>query len=90
MQEAQANLKQAAVEFLDAAQQVAARAAASPADPIDAVSADVLRLGDLQPAIGEDELADLRQRLAESRLAPQTIVQLVGLARQVAAALQAV
>jgi hypothetical protein len=87
MQEAQANLKRAAVEFLDAAQAVTAQAAQPGADPLDSVSTDVLDLGDLKPAIGPDELEGLKRRLHEEALVPETIVELVALARQVAAAL---
>jgi hypothetical protein len=97
MQEAQANLKQAAVEFLEAAQRVAAGAGQGAADlsgvalakpdPLDRVKTDVFELGDLEPAIDDAALAELKQRLAQERLAPQAIVELVNLARQVAAAL---
>ena len=89
MQEAQTNLKQAAVDFLAAAETVAARAAEGAADPLDGVSTDLLELGDLEPAISREELADLRQRLREADLVPATIVELVALARQVAAVLGA-
>ena len=89
MQEAQTNLKQAAVDFLAAAETVAARAAEGAADPLDGVSTDLLELGDLEPAISREELADLRRRLREADLVPATIVELVALARQVAAVLGA-
>jgi len=84
MQEAQENLKRAAIEFLDAAETVADRAAEAAADPLDAVSTDVLELGDLEPAIDRGELADLRQQLLRMKMAPEAIVELVALARQVA------
>jgi hypothetical protein len=87
MQEAQANLKRAAVEFLDAAQAVAAQAAQSGADPLDSVSTDVLDLGDLKPAISPEEFEALKQRLGQEALVPETIIELVALARQVAAML---
>ncbi len=94
MQEAEANLKRAAVEFLEAAETLAARAADAaeekgrpPADPLDAVSTDLFTLGDLEPAIDRRDLADLRRRLARERLLPETLVDLVRLARQVAAVL---
>ncbi|HUU92256.1 MAG TPA: hypothetical protein VM238_13740 [Phycisphaerae bacterium] len=87
MQEAQANLKQAAVEFLDAAERVAGRAADGGADPLDAVSTDLFELGDLEPAIQPQDLAELKRRLRDETLAPRAIVALVALARQVAAAL---
>jgi len=87
MQEAQANLKRAAVEFLEAAEQVAGRAAEGAADPLDAVSTDLFELGDLEPTIQPQDLADLKRRLRDERLVPATIATLVGLARQVAAAL---
>jgi hypothetical protein len=88
MQEAQANLKQAAVDFLDAAQRVAATAGQAPADPLDAVDTGVLELGDLEPAIGEAELEVLKRELARQQLLPATVLELVSLARQVAAVLQ--
>jgi hypothetical protein len=87
MQEAQANLKQAAVDFLDAAQAVAASAAKGSADPLDQVDTSVFALGDLKPAISEEELAVLKSSLAGERLLPGTIMELVALARQVAAVL---
>jgi hypothetical protein len=86
MQEAQANLKQAAVEFLSAAEGVA-RAAQTVMDPLDQVSTDVLELGDLEPAISAADLADLKARLAQDPLSPASILELVTLARQVAAVL---
>jgi hypothetical protein len=87
MQEAQANLKQAALEFLDAAQAVTAKAAQPSADPLDNVPTDVLDLGDLKPAISPEEFEALKQRLGQEALVPETIVELVALARQVAAML---
>lgn len=90
MQEAETNLKQAAVEFLEAAEALAGRAADSAADPLDAVSTDLFELGDLEPAIDLQELADLKSRLRTERLLPATILELVALARQVAATLMGV
>jgi len=87
MQEAQANLKQAAVEFLEAAEAVAARAAEGPTDPLDQVGTDLFKLGNLEPAISAEELAELKRGLENERLLPGTVVELVALARQVAAAL---
>ena len=84
MQEAQENLKRAAVEFLEAAETVAGRAAEAASDPLDAVSTDVLELGDLEPAIDRRELADLRQQLLQIRMVTEAVVELVALARQVA------
>jgi hypothetical protein len=86
MQEAQANLKQAAVEFLSAAEGVA-RAAQTVMDPLDQVSTDVLELDDLEPAVSAADLADLKARLAQDPLSPASILELVTLARQVAAVL---
>jgi hypothetical protein len=86
MQEAQANLKTAAVEFLSAAESVA-RAAQTQADPLDEVTTDVLELGDLEPAISVAELADLKARLAQDPLSPTVILELVALARQAGAVL---
>jgi hypothetical protein len=86
MQEAQANLKQAAVEFLSAAEGVA-RAAQTQTDPLDQVGTDVMELGDLEPAISAADLADLKARLAQDPLSPSVILELVTLARQVAAVL---
>lgn len=90
MQEAQANLKQAAVEFLEAAETVATRAAAGAADPLDGVSTDLFELGDLEPAISREELADLKRRLRTEPLLPAVVLELVTLARQVAGVLAAV
>ncbi len=87
MQEAEANLKQAAVDFLAAASQVANQAGRAAADPLDAVETDVPDLGDLEPAITPEELAELRSRLERERLLPATLVELVALARQVATTL---
>jgi hypothetical protein len=87
MQEAQANLKQAAVNLVEAAEQVAARAAQGSTDPLDNVDTGLFELGDLEPAIDAAELAELKQRLAAARLAPETVLELVSLARQVAATL---
>ncbi|MBM4020586.1 MAG: hypothetical protein FJ288_20085 [Planctomycetes bacterium] len=113
MQEAQENLKRAAVAFLEAAQAAAREAAASdgqaadqdagdagplPAagaaapsrpqtDPLDGVGTTLFDLGDLQPAITPEELSVLKRTLAAGRLAPATVLELVGLARQVAAVL---
>ena len=84
MQEAQENLKRAAVEFLEAAETVASRAAEAASDPLDAVSTEVLELGDLEPAIDRGELADLRQQLLQMKMVPEAVVELVALARQVA------
>jgi hypothetical protein len=86
MQQPQANLKQAAVDFLEAAQ-AAAQAGKAAADPLDGVSTTLFDMGGLEPAITPQDLADLKTRLRQAELAPQTIVQLVALARQVAAAL---
>jgi hypothetical protein len=92
MQETEADLKRAALAFLEAAEAVtdgAARAAdAMPAaDPLDAVSTDLFTLGDLDPVIDGRDLAALKDRLRRERLLPETVLELVTLARQVAAAL---
>jgi len=87
MQEAQANLKQTAVEFLEAAEKVASTAAKGSTDPLDQVATGLFELGDLQPAISEQELAELKRTLTSERLLPGTVVELVALARQVAAVL---
>jgi len=87
MQEAEANLKQAAVDFLAAASAVADSAGGAAADPLDAVGTDVPDLGDLEPAITAEELEELKGRLSRERLLPATLVELVTLARQVAATL---
>ena len=90
MQQAQENLKQAAVEFLEAAEAVAARAVEGGTDPLDAVDMDLFELGDLEPAIDGEELAELKKRLRQEQLVPATVLELVALARQVAAALTGV
>jgi hypothetical protein len=90
MQEAQANLKQAAVDFLEAAEKVATAAAKGSTDPLDQVGTGLFELGNLTPAISEAELAELKSALTSGRLLPQTVVELVGLARQVAAVLTGV
>lgn len=87
MQEAQTNLKQAAVEFLEAAEAVAAKAAQGSDDPLDHVKTDLFELGDLEPAISAAELEVLKRRLAQEQLLPAAVVELVALARQVAATL---
>ena len=87
MQEAEANLKRTAVEFLEAAEHLAGRAAEGATDPLDAVSTDLFELGDLEPAIQPQDLVELKRRLTKERLVPETVVALVALARQVAAAL---
>jgi hypothetical protein len=87
MQEAQANLKRTAVEFLEAAEAVAAQAAKGSADPLDQVDTSLFELGDLEPAISGEELAELKSSLAGERLLPSTTLELIALARQVAAAL---
>ena len=90
MQEAQESLKRTALEFLEAAETVAGRAAEAAGDPLDAVSTDLFELGDLESAIDRQELADLRERLRKERLVPETVLELVSLARQVAAILAGV
>ena len=90
MQDAQETLKRTAVDFLEAAETVAGRAAEGPADPLDAVATDLFELGDLEPAIDRRDLAALRQRLHRSRLLPDTVLELVALARQVAETLTGV
>ena len=89
MQEAETSLKQAAIEFLEAAGTVATRAAeeAGSTDPLDEVDTDLFDLGDLEPAIGEDDLASLKRRLARERLSTEAVLELVALARQVAGTL---
>ena len=87
MQEAETNLIRTALEFLEAAETMAENASCQGADPLDAVSTDLFELGDLEPAIDRHDLADLKDRLRRERLVPATIVELVGLARQVAATL---
>jgi hypothetical protein len=87
MQEAQTNLKQAAVEFLEAAEAVAAKAAQGSDDLLDHVKTDLFELGDLEPAISAAELEVLKRRLAQEQLLPAAVVELVALARQVAATL---
>lgn len=86
MKDAQTNLQEAAVEFLEAVNTLAAKAAEQ-ADPLDEVSTDLFELGDLEPAIGREELSVLKRRLRHEELAPHAIMELVSLARQVAAVL---
>ena len=88
MEEAEANLKQAAIGFLEAAEG-ATRAAqeGSQADPLDEVDTDVFELGEFTPVVDADELAELKRRLRSERLLPATLVELVNLARQVATTL---
>lgn len=83
MQETEADLKRAALEFLEAAEAVAQGAAPTAADPLDAVSTDLFGLGDLEPVIGPGDLADLKDRLRRERLRPDTVLELVALARRV-------
>ncbi|MBL7140624.1 MAG: hypothetical protein ISS74_06920 [Planctomycetes bacterium] len=84
MQEAETDLKRAALDFLAAAETLAEDAAQSPPDPLDDVATDLFDLGDLEPVIDRGELADLKARLMRERLVPATLVELVTLARQVA------
>ena len=88
MQEAETNLKRAAVEFLEAAE-AAGRTARDLArtDPLDRVGTDLPDLGEFEPVLAEEELASLKRRLAEERMLPETLAELVALARQVAALL---
>ena len=88
MQEAETNLKQAAVEFLEAAE-AAARTAreVADADPLDLVDVGLPDLGQFEPVLDEGELARLKRDLAAERMLPETVAELVNLARQVAAAL---
>jgi hypothetical protein len=88
----EADLKRAALEFLEAADAVAAdasRRADEPSgpDPLDAVSSDLFTLGDLDPVIDPRDLASLKDRLRRERLLPETVVELVALARRVAGTL---
>ena len=87
-----ADLKRAAIEFLEAADAVAAQASRQAdepfgPDPLDAVSSDLFTLGDLDPVIDAGDLANLKERLGRERLLPETVADLVRLARQVAGAL---
>jgi hypothetical protein len=63
------------------------RAAQGAADPLDEVDADLVDLGELEPAITPEELEELKSRLNREQLVPATVAELVSLARQVAAAL---
>ncbi len=87
MQEAQANLKQAAVDFLAAAEGVAAKAGQAPADALDQADLGVPSLDDLEPMVSAAELTDLQQRLAQVQLTPEAVLELVTLARQAGAVL---
>jgi len=77
------------MEFLEAAGTAVNEAAraADETDPLDDVETDLFSLGALEPVLGPDDLADLRERLRRERLLPATLVELVGLARQLAATL---
>jgi hypothetical protein len=89
MPEAEAKLRQAAIEFLEAAGEAAEETARSPdrADPLDEVDADVFSLGEFEPVVDARDLAELKRRLREERLVPSVVAELVNLARQVATAL---
>ncbi|HUX02671.1 MAG: hypothetical protein WBD63_12335 [Phycisphaerae bacterium] len=89
MPEAEAKLGQAAIEFLEAAGEAAEETArtADRADPLDEVETDVFNLGEFEPVVDERDLVELKRRLRQERLLPATLVELVNLARQVAAAL---
>jgi len=87
MPEPETDLKRAAIEFLEAAEAVTRDAAPTAADPLDAVSTDLFELGDLDPVIRPADLADLKDRLRRERLLPDTVLELVTLARQVAGTL---
>jgi len=89
MAEAEAKLGQAAIEFLEAAGAAAEETArtADRTDPLDEVETDVFNLGEFEPVVDERDLVELKRRLRQERLLPATLVELVGLARQVATAL---
>ncbi len=86
MTEAETNLKRAAVEFIEAAD-AAGRAVVdeAAADPLDAVDTDLFELGEFEPVLGRSVLEDLRRHLGRERLVPEAVMELVALARQVAA-----
>jgi hypothetical protein len=84
MQEPQASPRQAAVDPA-VAESTAAKAAE--ADPLDGVSTDLFGLGELKPSMTPQEFEDAKQRLSQAVLLPSTVVELMALARQVAAAL---
>ncbi|MCX5675394.1 MAG: hypothetical protein NTX87_10350 [Planctomycetota bacterium] len=83
MTEEQKQLAEKALDFLAAASRVSAQAGG---DPLDQVSTAVFELGHLAPIIDEPTLAKAREDLAAGRLAPQMIVNLVPVARQIALA----
>ena len=89
MPEAEAKLRQAAVEFLEAAGEAAEETTRDPdrADPLDEVETDVFSLGEFEPVVDARDLVELKRRLRQERLLPATLVELVGLARQVATTL---
>ena len=86
MQESEANLNRAAIDFLEAAEAVVEQGGleARVADPLDEVDTDLFSLGPFEPVLGADELAELKRRLGRERLLPATLAELVSLARQVA------
>lgn len=86
MPEAEVKLRQAAIEFLEAAGEAAEETArtADRADPLDEVETDVFSLGEFEPVLDARDLVELKRRLRQERLLPATLVELVGLARQVA------
>ena len=89
MPEAEAKLRQAAIEFLEAAGEAAEETARAPdrADPLDQVETNVFSLGEFEPVVDERDLVELKRRLRSERLLPAAVMELVNLARQVATAL---
>ncbi len=90
MQDAETNLKRAAVEFLEAAETAARTARETADDPLEAVGTDLFDLDAFEPVLDAGDLARLKRRLRMERMVPETLAELVDLARRVAGVLASV
>ncbi len=87
MSETESRLKRTALAFLEAAGAAEQAARAAGEDPLAEVETALFDLDEFEPVIGEADLVGLKDRLYREQLLPQTVLDLVALARQVAAAL---
>lgn len=83
MKQAEENLRRAAINYLEAAQEVqeSASAETAPSDPLDEVNVELFNLGTEAPAVSKDELAELHARLDNHRLPAQALLSLIDIAR---------
>ena len=90
MEREQANLERTAVEFLEAAGAMSRAICGHPddGDPLDDVDTSFFELDPFDSVIDREELERLKVQLSEQRLLPAAVVELVYLARQMAAMMQ--